>query len=152
MVNNQNIIFDILDTAGKEEFSSMHDLWIQDSNFFLVCFAINSVKSFNDALLYRERILHTKDDDNNWGMMLVATKCDLRTDEIWIENNSKEKYPQRFIDKNIILEKSNEWNVPYIETSSKCKKNVDFMFYQCLYECWIQSQTQCLNTDKNSIL
>ena len=54
--------------------------------------------------------------DNSYGMMMVMTKCDLRDNE--------EKSP---FDKDAIIQKVEEWNIPFIETSAKDRRI--FIFY-----------------------
>ena len=132
MIDDKPVILDILDTAGREEFSSMQDQWLREGKIIFVCFSITSKQSWKDAELYRERLLRTK-DDKDWGLVLIANKCDL------------EEY--REVSKEEILEVANEWNCPLIETSAKAKKNVDHMFIQGVYAYWVNSQTQCVNTD-----
>lgn len=134
----QYVALDILDTAGKEEFSSMRDQWIIEATFFILCFSITSQMSWDDIELYRERILRIKveecayekgasHDVNNFGMMIVGTKNDLHN--------------QRKVSSEKVLKQAKAWNIPYIETSSKEGRNVNFAFRQSVYEYWLQSQS-----------
>ena len=50
-IHGKNIIFNILDTAGREEYSAMTDQWIREGQFFLVLFSCVSQSSYQDALL-----------------------------------------------------------------------------------------------------
>eukprot|EP01084_Bolivina_argentea_P063803 116407_1 len=62
-INGQQILCDVLDTAGREEFSSMEDQWIREGSFFLLCFAVNNNYTFEEIILKRERILRVRGDD-----------------------------------------------------------------------------------------
>eukprot|EP01084_Bolivina_argentea_P137768 242627_1 len=125
-VSDQVFMLDILDTAGREEFTSMQDLWIRESKIFLLLFAINRRHNFENIYHYRERLLRSKnEDDDDWGMILVGTKCDLED--------------QRQVTTAEAVEKAKQWNIPYIETSAKNKINVDFVYEQVIYTYWTSS-------------
>ncbi len=96
--------------------------------------------TFDEAIVYKERLFRTLDDNKEYGIMFVGTKGDLLYDEKWKNENQQELYPKRFVDRNKVIQQTIEWNIPYIESSSKDKKNVEFVFEQVLYEFWIQSQ------------
>ena len=132
-VNGQPCLLDILDTAGKEEFCAMMDQWFYEGRIFFLCFSITSKSSWEEAALYRRRLLKTKDVDTDYGMVLIANKVDL------------EDY--REVSKEEILEKAREWNVPIIETSAKNGINVDHMFHQGIYSYWVNSQANCINQE-----
>eukprot|EP01084_Bolivina_argentea_P204747 349709_1 len=117
---------DVLDTAGREEFTSMQDMWIRDGKIFILCFAINRRYNFDNISIYRERLLRSKeDDDNDWGMILVGTKCDLEH--------------ERQVSTEEAVELAKEWNIPYVETSAKEKINVELLYDLVVYTYWISS-------------
>jgi small GTP-binding protein len=66
------------DTAGQDDYKDMRPLSYPDTNVFLVCFAVNSVVSFNniEAKWLPEIRSHCPDVP----MILVGTKSDLRKD------------------------------------------------------------------------
>ena len=54
-------MLDILDTAGQEEYSAMRDQYMRTGEGFLLVFAVNNAKSFEDISTYREQIKRVKD-------------------------------------------------------------------------------------------
>merc|ERR1711971_167468 len=56
----QTVELDIWDTAGKEEFSSMQDQWICGGRVFLLCFAVDNRRSWDEIELYIARVLRCK--------------------------------------------------------------------------------------------
>ena len=56
-------MLDILDTAGQEEYSAMRDQYMRTGEGFLLVFAVNNAKSFDDISSYREQIKRVKDAD-----------------------------------------------------------------------------------------
>ena len=150
-LNGKTFLLDVLDpadidyfSAGRERFTAtreepsvarkafneLEDQWIREREVIFICFSITSRSSWEDVALYRRRLLRTKDeDDTDWGVVLIATKCD------------SEQF--REVSKEEILETANKWNIPVVETSAKEKKNVEHMIVQGIYAYWVNSQTQC---------
>lgn len=76
VVDGETCLLDILDTAGQEEYSAMRDQYMRTGEGFLLVYAINSAKSFEDIGTYREQIKRVKDAEEV-PMVLVGNKCDL---------------------------------------------------------------------------
>lgn len=55
-VDGETCLLDILDTAGQEEYSAMRDQYMRTGEGFLLVFAVNSPKSFEDIGQYRASI------------------------------------------------------------------------------------------------
>ena len=132
-VNGQPAYLDILDTAGREEFSAMLDQFFRMGRIFFLVFSITSRDSWDHAALYRKRLLISRDGDMDYGLVLIANKVDL------------EEFRQ--VSREEILEKAMEWNVPVIETSAKANVNVEHMFHQGIYAAWVNSQAHCVNQE-----
>ena len=47
--------------VGQEEYSSMRDQYMRAGEGFLIVFAVNNAKSFEDITAYREQIKRVKD-------------------------------------------------------------------------------------------
>ncbi len=62
-INNSEIILEILDTAGTENFASFRDLDIQKGNGFLLVYSIISHSTFNDLFDIGEQIYRAKKVD-----------------------------------------------------------------------------------------
>lgn len=63
MIDGETCLLDILDTAGQEEYSAMRDQYMRTGEGFLLVFAVNEAKSFENVRLYREQIRRVKDSD-----------------------------------------------------------------------------------------
>lgn len=48
ILDGETCLLDILDTAGQEEYSAMRDQYMRTGEGFLLVFAVNSAKSFED--------------------------------------------------------------------------------------------------------
>jgi small GTP-binding protein len=61
VIDGETCLLDILDTAGQEEYSAMRDQYMRTGEGFLLVFAVNNAKSFEDISSYREQIKRVKD-------------------------------------------------------------------------------------------
>lgn len=66
-------MLDILDTAGQEEFSAMRDQYMRTGEGFLLVFALNESKSFENIQNYREQIRRVKDSDEVKDLIRMPT-------------------------------------------------------------------------------
>nr|XP_027229449.1 ras-like protein [Penaeus vannamei] len=118
VIDGETCLLDILDTAGQEEYSAMRDQYMRTGEGFLLVFAVNNAKSFEDISAYREQIKRVKDADVV-PMVLVGNKCDLQV---------------RAMDMQQAREVAKNYDIPFIETSAKTRMGVDDAFYTLVRE------------------
>ena len=118
IIDGETCLLDILDTAGQEEYSAMRDQYMRTGEGFLLVFAVNNAKSFEDITTYREQIKRVKDVEEV-PMVLVGNKCDL---------------PQWTVQMNEARELARQYGMPIIETSAKTRMGVDDAFYTLVRE------------------
>jgi len=118
VIDGETCLLDILDTAGQEEYSAMRDQYMRTGEGFLLVFAVNNGKSFEDINTYKEQIQRVKDADVV-PMVLVGNKCDL---------------PTRNVDMKQAAEQAKSYCIPFIETSAKTRMGVDDAFYTLVRE------------------
>jgi len=75
-VDDQDVMLDILDTAGQEELSAMRDAYLRNGKGFLVVYSIISKASWEEAIALRTRILQVQDTES-FPMIFVGNKKDL---------------------------------------------------------------------------
>lgn len=118
VIDGETCLLDILDTAGQEEYSAMRDQYMRTGEGFLLVFAVNNAKSFEDIATYREQIKRVKDAEEV-PMVLVGNKCDL---------------PTRNVDMGQAKDVAKSYGIPFIETSAKTRMGVDDAFYTLVRE------------------
>lgn len=64
------------DTAGQEEFEELRKLSFQDTDVFLLCYAVNNVSSFNNLPKWLDKL-----EAYDVPVLLVGTKCDIKDDD-----------------------------------------------------------------------
>ncbi|KAL3982458.1 GTPase HRas N-terminally processed domain protein [Acanthocheilonema viteae] len=132
VIDGETCLLDILDTAGQEEYSAMRDQYMRTGEGFLLVFAVNEAKSFENVTQYRDQIRRVKDSDEV-PMVLVGNKCDLA---------------QRTVESRAILDASRSLGMPAVETSAKTRMGVDDAFYTLVREIRKHKEKQCIKPRK----
>lgn len=118
VIDGEICLLDILDTAGQEEYSAMREQYMRTGEGFLIVFAVNSTKSFEDINMYREEIKKVK-DSKNVPIVLVGNKCDL---------------PAWTVDMVQARKMAKQCGIPFVETSAKTGMGVIDAFYTLVRE------------------
>ena len=137
-VNNQDIILNILDTAGQEEFYALRDQYMRSGDGYIIVFSITSVTSFLEVNAIKEQLNIVLDADDNTliPIILVGNKCDL------------EEYRQ--VQSSDAQRLAEEWKVKYFETSAKNKTNINRIFEELVYLIEANNQTNNQNTSNQN--
>ncbi|GKT62390.1 ras family protein [Colletotrichum tofieldiae] len=112
-VDGRQVVLEILDTAGTEQFVAMRDLYMKSGQGFILVFSITSSSSMTEIEMLREEITRIKDDDNV-PIVIVGNKADLEE--------------QRSVPRQRAFACSQMWDAPYYETSARTRTNVDAVF------------------------
>lgn len=112
-VDGRQVVLEILDTAGTEQFVAMRDLYMKTGQGFLLVFSITSSSSLSELAGLREEIIRIKDDENV-PIVIVGNKADLE------ENRAVPRAKGFSI--------SQRWGAPYYEASARTRTNVDEVF------------------------
>lgn len=107
-------IFDILDTAGQEEYSAMREQYMRTGEGFLLVYSVTSRNSYEELMSYYQQIQRVKDTDYI-PVVVVGNKSDLETER------------QVSYDEGLNLAK--QMNAPFLETSAKQDVNVQDAFH-----------------------
>ncbi|SOV06069.1 probable RSR1 - GTP-binding protein [Ustilago sp. UG-2017a] len=114
VIDGQQCMVEILDTAGTEQFLALKELYIKSGQGFILVFSLTSLASVNELGPLREAIVRIK-DTTDIPLVLVGNKSDLRTD--------------RQVPREVGTSLSKAWgNVPYYEASARKRINVDEIF------------------------
>ncbi|KAG5929953.1 Ras- protein rsr1 [Claviceps sorghi] len=112
-VDGRQVVLEILDTAGTEQFVAMRDLYMKTGQGFLLVFSITSPSSLNELAGLREEIIRIKDDETV-PMVIVGNKADLEESRV-VQRAKGFSISQR-------------WGAPYYESSARTRTNVDEVF------------------------
>ncbi|KAI0405515.1 ras family-domain-containing protein [Xylaria palmicola] len=112
-VDQRQVVLEIMDTAGTDQFVAMRDLYMKTGQGFLLVFSITSTSSLDEIAGLRDEIIRIKDDENV-PIVICGNKADL------------EEY--RAVSRKRGFEVSQKWGAPYYETSARNKTNVDEVF------------------------
>jgi len=112
-VDGRQVILEILDTAGTEQFVAMRDLYMKTGQGFLLVFSITQTSSLAELMTLRDEIIRIKDDETI-PIVLVGNKADLED--------------QRYVARTKGFAISQQWGAPYYEASARTRTNVDEVF------------------------
>uniref|UniRef100_A0A6G3MI69 GTPase HRas (Trinotate prediction) n=1 Tax=Henneguya salminicola TaxID=69463 RepID=A0A6G3MI69_HENSL len=111
IIDSQDYLLDILDTAGQEEYNTIKDQYMREGMGFLAVFGLDSVISLKELEGYITQIRSVKGDSST-PIIMVGNKCDI-----------EQKVSQKDIE-----DMRKKFNIPIILTSAKIRKNVDETF------------------------
>ncbi len=78
LIDEQNVLLEILDTAGQDDFSPLRDSWIRESQAFLLIYSLTDRKSLDYLDTILSQIRRTKEDETAVvPIVLAGNKCDL---------------------------------------------------------------------------
>ncbi|XP_014208665.1 ras-related protein Ral-a isoform X2 [Copidosoma floridanum] len=117
VLDGEEVQIDILDTAGQEDYAAIRDNYFRSGEGFLCVFSITEDDSFQATQEFREQILRVKNDENI-PFLLVGNKSDLQD--------------KRKVSLTEAQGRSQQWGVPYVETSAKTRENVDKVFFDLM--------------------
>ncbi|KAL8413621.1 hypothetical protein RB594_005038 [Gaeumannomyces avenae] len=105
-VDGRQVVLEILDTAGTEQFVAMRDLYMKTGQGFLLVFSITSMSSLSELAQLREEIIRIKEDDNA-PIVICGNKADLED--------------QRTVARTKAFSISQRWHAPYYEASARTR-------------------------------
>lgn len=70
------VLFDILDTAGSDEYTALSEVWHRSGEAFMIVYSITNRASFTEAESFYERASRVK-DATDFPCVLVGNKTDL---------------------------------------------------------------------------
>lgn len=114
VIDGEEVVLDVLDTAGQEEYSAMREQYMRTGEGFLLVYSINSRNSLEELASFYEQIIRVKDDENV-PVLIVGNKCDLEIER------------QVSYDEGLAL--ANQLGCKFLETSAKQRINVEEAFY-----------------------
>jgi len=113
-VDGRQVVLEILDTAGTEQFTAMRELYMKQGEGFLLVFSITNMNSFYELAELREQIIRIKEDDDI-PLVVVGNKSDMEED--------------RAVPRARAFQLAQSWGQkPYFETSARRRTNVDEVF------------------------
>ncbi|CAF1231514.1 unnamed protein product [Rotaria sordida] len=124
-VGTRLVHFDICDTGGKEQFSSLHGLCIPYSDVILLCFSVVNPQSFQNAITYW--LSRARRSNAKIPIILVGTQMDLRSDLKTLLNLDQQKL-KPVTEKEARLRAQQIHACTYIECSALTEKNLKIVF------------------------
>lgn len=113
MLNNEPTTLDITDTAGQQQYASLHSEWIRDSEGIMLVYSVTDRSSFTKLSTHLSEIRRVSDSPT-FPVVLVGNKID--------EGGERTVSTEE----GATLAKS--WKIPFVETSAKLNYNAEVAF------------------------
>eukprot|EP01118_Nematostelium_gracile_P007650 TRINITY_DN2496_c0_g1_i4.p1 TRINITY_DN2496_c0_g1~~TRINITY_DN2496_c0_g1_i4.p1 ORF type:complete len:528 (-),score=115.84 TRINITY_DN2496_c0_g1_i4:20-1525(-) len=126
-------LFDMLDTAGQEEYSAMRDQYLRTGQAILLLYSVTSRASFDELIPFYDTIVRVKGKDPV-PIVLVGNKADLLDER------------QVLTEEGVQLAK--DWNVPFYEISAKSRVGVEESFLELFWEAVYLDYLKGMPTEK----
>ena len=119
-IKDEDCMLEITDTGGLDEYLSSLDIWINNSDGFLLIYSINDKDSFDGIKMRYENILKYK-KSKKFCALVVGNKTDLENEELKEERKVNKEEVDKFCEEN---------NLECIEVSAKNNDNINQIFQQ----------------------
>ncbi|KAL0205560.1 hypothetical protein P9112_000867 [Eukaryota sp. TZLM1-RC] len=121
VVDNQNTMLEILDTAGQEDFTGLRNSYLEEGHGFLFVYSIDNPQSLEEIAPLFEALQRVKGDEPV-NAVIVGNKCDLEASGLRkVEKSEGEAFAK-------------QRKIPFFETSAKECINVKESFAQVVRE------------------
>ncbi|KAG9390529.1 Small GTPase superfamily [Carpediemonas membranifera] len=121
-IDGKQVMLDILDTAGQDDFVSVRDSYFGAGEGFLLVFDVSSRSSLEEIESLRDQILRVK-DAKKFPMVMVGNKCDLPAEEHKVSEDEARALAESF-------------GIPFFKTSAKEQINIEESFHALVREVW----------------
>ena len=118
-IKDEDCILEITDTGGLDEYQTSLDIWINNSDGFLLIYSINDKESFEGIKIRYEKILKYK-KSKKYCILIVGNKNDLE------EGDDEKK--ERKVDKEEVDKFCSENKLENMEVSALKNSNINDIF------------------------
>ncbi|KAL5498461.1 hypothetical protein ACEPAH_2603 [Sanghuangporus vaninii] len=112
VVDNKMCFVEVIDTAGQEEYATLRDQWVRESQGFILVYSIASRATFERLEVFRQLLLRVK--RNKPIFVLVGNKCD--------------KTYEREVSREEGAALARSFGCEFLESSAKTSHNVERLF------------------------
>lgn len=112
-VNGQNVILEILDTAGTDSFTAMRDIYMKEGEGFILVYSLVAKSSWMDLQDIYEQLTRVR-DSADFPITLVGNKCDLEDSRVISQESGRMR--------------ASEWKADFRECSAMNNVGVQEVF------------------------
>ncbi|XP_077690740.1 rho-related GTP-binding protein RhoF isoform X2 [Eretmochelys imbricata] len=124
-VGNKEVILNLYDTAGQEDYDRLRPLSYQNTNMVLICYDVMNPTSYDNVLIkWYPEISHFC---RGVPLILIGCKTDLRKDKEHLRKlMSSEQEPITYTQGEAACQQMKAQ--AYLECSAKCRENIEDVF------------------------
>lgn len=135
VIDGQECILEILDTAGQEGYTALRDQWIRDGECFVLVYSINSASSFNRIQSLYHQIRRVKEAAHlvsTYPNSLSTEMPKLAETPIMLVGNKADRVTERTVSILQGQELAQRLGTGFVEASAKNGRNVEKAFYDLI--------------------
>lgn len=121
-VEGQRFQINILDTSGEDEYQTLFDSWIRQSDGIILTFAVDTNKSFKDLNTKYQRILKNQiANEKKYPIILIGNKCDTNKREVTQKQakNYADKIKASYFEVSALTDENNNINAAFMKIAEK---------------------------------
>lgn len=121
-VEGQRFQINILDTSGEDEYQTLFDSWIRQSDGIILTFAVDTNKSFKDLNTKYQRILKNQiANEKKYPIILIGNKCDTNKREVTQKQakNYADKIKASYFEVSALTDENNNINTAFMKIAEK---------------------------------
>ncbi|XP_038228997.1 rho-related GTP-binding protein RhoF isoform X1 [Dermochelys coriacea] len=124
-VDNKEVILNLYDTAGQEDYDRLRPLSYQNTNMVLICYDVMNPASYDNVLIkWYPEVSHFC---RGVPLILIGCKTDLRKDKEHLRKlMSSEQEPITYTQGEATCQQMKAQ--AYLECSAKCRENIEDVF------------------------
>ncbi|EMP37105.1 Rho-related GTP-binding protein RhoF [Chelonia mydas] len=124
-VGNKEVILNLYDTAGQEDYDRLRPLSYQNTNMVLICYDVMNPTSYDNVLIkWYPEVSHFC---RGVPLILIGCKTDLRKDKEHLRKlMSSEQEPITYTQGEATCQQMKAQ--AYLECSAKCRENIEDVF------------------------
>lgn len=130
-IDEQVCILDVLDTAGRDEYTPLRDQYLRAGQGVMCVYAVTSRSSFEELDVFRQQALRVRKQDS-MPMVIVGNKCDLDSEREVLQSEGQ-AYADRY-------------GLPFFEASAKENINVEAAFFSLVRQIRKTAPTTTMTT------
>lgn len=145
VIDEQECMIEILDTAGQEEYTALRDLWIRECEAVVLVYSVTSRSSFNRITKFYKQIGRVKDSTISQPAIGPATTIAVPIPQVpvpvMLVANKADKGVEREVSTSEGFALARELHCMFVESSAKNCINVEKAFYDLVRELRLQRQS-----------
>ncbi|MCJ1245334.1 hypothetical protein MMC30_002538 [Trapelia coarctata] len=134
VVDGQNCMLEVLDTAGQEEYTALRDQWIRDGEAFVLVYSVSSRYSFSRITTFHNQIQRVKESLGGYTASYPGSSISIPIGPVpvMLLGNQGDRVTEREVSTQEGAALARELGCEFMECSAKASVNIEKGFYDLI--------------------